>query len=99
MREAFAVARGNVGLLAGVVAGTYLAGTAVAYAGGLVGKVGGATVGKYAGLVSALAVSGLSFMAAYKFSRSEIFVGFGSVAFAIAVQQGVSLFMPAQATE
>jgi hypothetical protein len=90
MRESLAVVRGNIGLLAGVTAGVFLAATAINYTNTLVGKV--PVVGKYAGLVSALGVAGVSFWAAGRFSKPELFVGFGSVAFALAVQQGVSLF-------
>jgi hypothetical protein len=99
MGALFGTVRNNLGLLAGVTAGLYLAGGAIGYTNSLLGKVGGPTVGKYAGLVSAVAVAGVSFWGASRIRRPEILIGFGAVALGLAVQQAVGAFTTPKATD
>lgn len=92
MKEVLQVARSNVGIVAGGVAGFYLGGMAIGLVETGVSKVAPASVARFSRLASALVITGAAFYFATKQKKPDMLVAFGAVTLGHAINAGIAAF-------
>lgn len=99
MKEVLQVARSNVGVIAGAIAGFYLSGMAIGFVENMATPLLGASGAKFARAGSAVLVAGGAFYAASRMKKPDLAVAFGAVALGHAIQAGIAAFTPAPASQ
>lgn len=92
MKEVLQVARSNIGIVAGGVAGFYGSGLLIGLTESAVSKVAPGSVAKFSRLASALVITGAAFYFATKQKKPDMLVAFGAVTLGHAIDAGIKAF-------